>query len=86
MRALREPQKLAQYFPCAKRTTNPTCWAGQGVLADRVLHLLYTMAITPGHPEAMTKAREGLRSALGCYNKALGDDRARACPPPLSAG
>jgi hypothetical protein len=56
------------------------------VLADRVLHLLYTMAITPGHPEAMTKAREGLRSALGCYNKALGDDRARACPPPLSAG
>ena len=42
------------------------------------MHLLYTMAITPGHLEAMTKAREGLRSALSCYNKALGDDRARA--------
>ena len=42
-----------------------------------MLHLLYTYAVTPGQPEATTKAREGLRDALSCYNKALGDEKAR---------
>jgi len=44
-----------------------------------VLHLLYTYAVTPGQPEATTKARECLRDALSCYNKALGDEKARCC-------
>ncbi len=44
-----------------------------------MLHLLYTYAVTPGQPEATAKAREGLRDALSCYNKALGDEKARYC-------
>ena len=41
--------------------------------------LLYTYAVTPGQPEATAKAREGLRDALSCYNKALGDEKASHC-------
>ena len=33
--------------------------------------------MTPGQPEATAKARQGLRDALSCYNKALGDEKAR---------